>query len=129
MVGPDLMPKAIPRPWPSGSGVPHPARSAATRATCAQSPSHGVSNGMNRSPRRATLRSRSSSGSMPSARAPSSSALSTAQLTCGLPKPRKAVDGTVCERTDRARIRTAGMLYGPAPGYEPLPTTRSAMSV
>jgi hypothetical protein len=38
---------------------------------------------------------------------------STAQICCGLPKPRKAVDGTVCERTLRATIRTAGMLYGP----------------
>ena len=41
----------------------------------------------------------------------------------------KAVEGTVCERTDRATMRTAGTLYGPAAGYEPLPTTRSAMSV
>ena len=66
---------------------------------------------------------------MPRRRAPSSSVDSTAQLTCGLPKPRKAVEGTVCDSTERARIRTAGTLYGPAPGYEPLPTTRSAMSV
>ena len=65
---------------------------------------------------------------MPSALAPSSSVDSTAQLICGLPNPRKAVDGTVCERMERARIRTAGTLYGPAAGYEPLPTTRSAMS-
>ena len=47
---------------------------------------------------------------MPSALAPSSSVDSTAQLICGLPNPRKAVEGTVCERIDRARIRTAGTL-------------------
>ena len=40
---------------------------------------------------------------------------STAQLICGLPKPRNAVDGTVCERTVRARMRAAGQLYGPLP--------------
>ena len=39
---------------------------------------------------------------------------STAQICCGLPKPRNAVDGTVCESTLRATIRTAGTRYGPA---------------
>jgi hypothetical protein len=53
---------------------------------------------------------------------------STAQICCGLPNPRKAVDGTVLDRTLRARIRTAGVRYGPFDVYEPLPTTRSAMS-
>ncbi len=46
---------------------------------------------------------------MPSCRAASSRFDSTAQLTCGLPKPRKAVEGTVCERTPRATMRAAGM--------------------
>ena len=40
---------------------------------------------------------------------------STAQLICGLPKPRKAVEGTVCDSTLRAMIRAAGQLYGPLP--------------
>ena len=38
---------------------------------------------------------------------------STAQICCGLPKPRNAVDGTVCDSTLRATIRTAGHRYGP----------------
>jgi hypothetical protein len=32
---------------------------------------------------------------------------------CGLPNPRNAVDGTVCDSTLRATIRTVGQLYGP----------------
>ena len=40
---------------------------------------------------------------------------STAQLICGLPKPRMAVEGTVCDSTLRALIRAAGQLYGPLP--------------
>ena len=47
------------------------------------------------------------------ARAASSMFDSTAQICCGLPKPRNAVEGTVCERTLRARIRTFGTRYGP----------------
>ena len=42
------------------------------------------------------------------ARAASSMFDSTAQICCGLPKPRKAVDGVVCDRMLRATIRTAG---------------------
>jgi hypothetical protein len=38
---------------------------------------------------------------------------SVAQICCGLPNPRKAVDGTVCDSTLLATIRTAGQLYGP----------------
>jgi hypothetical protein len=38
---------------------------------------------------------------------------STAQICWGLPKPRNAVDGTVCERMLRARMRAAGTRYGP----------------
>ena len=76
--------------------------------------------GMNASPLRARLRRRISRRSIPSARAPSSRFDSTAQLTCGLPKPRKAVDGIVCERTLRATIRAAGTRYGPAAGVAAL---------
>ena len=79
----------------------------------APSPSAGVSPGMNASPGRARFRSRSSSGSMPSARAASSMFDSTAQICCGLPKPRNAVEGTVCDRTLRAKIRTAGTAVRP----------------
>ena len=50
---------------------------------------------------------------MPSSRAASFMFDSTAQICCGLPKPRNAVEGTVCESTLRARIRTAGTRYGP----------------
>ena len=50
---------------------------------------------------------------MPSACAASSMFDSTAQICCGLPKPRNAVEGVVCERMLRATIRTAGMRYGP----------------
>ena len=128
VVGPDLIPTAMPRPRPSGTGLPHPIRLAASRTLSAQSPSHGVSNGMNAWPLRARFRSRTSSRSRPSASAASSIVDSTAQLTCGAPNPRNAVDGTVCDRTLRATMRTAGTAYGPAPTYEPLPTTRSAMS-
>ena len=39
---------------------------------------------------------------------------STAQICCGLPKPRNAVDGVVCERMLRATMRTAGTRYGPS---------------
>ena len=45
---------------------------------------------------------------MPRAFAPSSRFDSTAQLTCGLPKPRNAVAGVVWERMLREKIRTAG---------------------
>ena len=58
----------------------------------------------------AKLRSRSSSGSIPSFSAASLMFDSTAQLICGLPKPRKAVEGTVCDRIERALMRAAGQL-------------------
>ena len=38
---------------------------------------------------------------------------STAQICCGLPKPRNAVDGVVWDRTLRATIRIDGVRYGP----------------
>ncbi len=50
---------------------------------------------------------------MPRTRDASSMFDSTAQICCGLPNPRKAVDGVVCERTLRATIRIAGVRYGP----------------
>ena len=114
VVGPDFSPTAMPRPRPAGTGLPQPMRRAARSTASAQIPSAGVSPGMNVSPRRARLRRRSSTGSIPSARDASSMFDSTAQICCGLPKPRNAVDGTVCDRTLRARMRTAGMAYGPA---------------
>ena len=114
VVGPDFRPTAIPRPRPGVAGVRHSIISAARSTACAQSPSAGVSLGMNGSPGRARFRSRRSSGSMPRMPAASFMFDSIAQICCGLPKPRKAVDGTVCDRTLRARIRTAGVMYGPA---------------
>ena len=39
-----------------------------------------------------------------------------ASLAGGAPNPRNAVEGVVCERTLRARIRAAGTRYGPQPG-------------
>ena len=45
---------------------------------------------------------------MPSRSAASSMFDSPAQICCGLPKPRKAVDGTVCDRMLRATMRAAG---------------------
>ena len=65
---------------------------------------------------------------MPRARAASSMFDSTAQICCGLPKPRNAVEGTVWDSTLRATMRTAGTRYGPPEVYEPLATVRSAMS-
>ena len=50
---------------------------------------------------------------MPRTRDASSMFDSTAQICWGLPNPRKAVDGVVCERTLRATIRIAGVRYGP----------------
>ena len=50
---------------------------------------------------------------MPSSRAASFMFDSTAQICWGLPNPRNAVDGTVCDRTLRATIRAAGVRYGP----------------
>ena len=89
--------------------------SAAARSRVStQRPSAGVSPGMNACPGAARLRRRSSTGSIRSARAASSMFDSVAQICCGLPKPRNAVDGTVCDRTLRATIRTAGIAYGPA---------------
>ncbi len=64
VVGPDLSPTARPRPRPSGKGLPHPISSAARLTVPAQSPSAGVSPGMNGSPGRARFWSRSASGSM-----------------------------------------------------------------
>ena len=95
----------MPRPRPAGSGVPHPISSAARRTVCSQSPSAGVSPGMNASPWRARFRSRSSSGSMPSARAASSRFDSTAQMTCGIAE--------AAERRRRRRVRQD------APGHDP----------
>ena len=50
---------------------------------------------------------------MPSVRAASSMFDSTAQICCGLPNPRNAVEGTVCDSTLRATTRAAGQRYGP----------------
>ncbi len=116
MVGPDLIPTAIPRPRPGGSGLPHPIISAARRTACCQSPSAGVSPGMKSSPWRARFRSRISRRSIPRARAPSSRFDSTPQLTCGYPNPRNAVAGVVWERMLRETILAAGTRYGPQAG-------------
>ena len=113
VVGPDLIPRATPRPRPAGSGLPHPISSAALRTVCSHSPSQGVSPGMKDSPLRARLRRRSSTGSRPRARAASFMFDSTAQFGWGAPKPRKAVAGGVCERMLLATIRAAGTRYGP----------------
>ena len=65
---------------------------------------------------------------MPRARAASSMFDSTAQISCGLPKPRNAVEGTVCDRMLRATMRTAGTRYGPRRRVAALADRRSAMS-
>ena len=124
----DLMPTARPRPWPSGSGSSQPIMALAFSTVSGQSPSAGVSPGTTSSPRVARLRSRISTRSMPRARAAASMFDSTAQLTCGVPKPRKAMAGVVLDRIERAVMRTVGTLYGPAAVYWLLATTRSAMS-
>ena len=98
----------MPRPRPGAAGLRQSISCAASSTVSAQRPSAGVSPGMNASPGAARLRSRSSSGSRPSVRAASSMFDSPAQICCGLPKPRKAVDGTVWDSTLRATMRTAG---------------------
>ena len=57
---------------------------------------------------------------MPSSRAASFMFDSTAQICCGLPKPRNAVEGTVWESTLRARIRTFGHAVRPVRGVAAL---------
>ena len=81
--------------------------------------------GTTSSPRVARLRSRISARSMPSARAPASMFDSTAQLTWGVPKPRKAQAGVVWERIERARDAHVGHLVRArrgvlALGHDPL---------
>jgi hypothetical protein len=71
----------------------------------AQSPSDGVSLGMNASPFAGRLRSRISTGSIPRIFAASFSCDSTAQDACGVPKPRNAVVGVVCDSSARAITR------------------------
>ncbi len=106
----DLMPTARPRPWPSGRGVSQPISSMAFSTVSGQRPSAGVSSGTTSSPRVARFRSRISARSMPSALAAASTFDSTAQLTCGVPKPRKAMAGVVLDRIERAVMRTLGTL-------------------
>ena len=108
MVAEDLMATPIPRPRPGGSGSPQPMASAALRTDSCQSPSAGLSPGTTSSPRPARLRSRISSRSMPSRRAASSICDSTAQATCGVPNPRNAVAGGVCDSRPRTCTRASG---------------------
>ena len=106
---------AVPKPalLPSDGRCCQPIISPARLTAIAQSPSAGVSCGMKASPGRGRLRSRSSRGSISSSLAASFMFDSTAQICWGLPKPRNAVEGTVCESTLRATIRTFGTRYGP----------------
>ena len=110
------MPTAMPRPRSGGSGVPQPISSAAFSRLWCHSPSAAAADSprTNASPLATRLRRRISSPSRPSRRAPASSWDSSAQATCGLPKPRNAVLGVVLVMTARASIRTPGMRYGPA---------------
>jgi hypothetical protein len=106
-------PSEIPRPRFFGSGFFQSSASAARRIASSQSPSAGVSFGMNASPFLGTFCSRISTGSIPSRRAASVICDSTAQDACGVPNPRNAVVGVVCESSARARTRAFGVRYGP----------------
>ena len=108
------MPHAMPRPRPGGSGVPQPIAAAALRTDLLPvAVGRDIAGHERARPMAARLRSRIDRPSRPRRRAASSSCDSTAQLICGVPKPRNAQLGVVCERIARARIRAAGTRYGP----------------
>ena len=69
--------------------------------------------GNERFSRFATLRRRISSRSIPSAAAAAFSCDSTAHDACGVPNPRNAVLGVVCDSSARAATRAFGVRYGP----------------
>src|SRR4051794_28566156 len=104
-----LRPSEMPRPRLRGSGSDHPTAFDADTSAASQSPSDGVSPGTNASPRRATLRRRISNGSSPSAAAAALSCDSTAHDACGVPKPRNAVLGVVCDNSARATTLAFGV--------------------
>ena len=97
-------PSEIPRPWLGPSGVSQAMAAAAFSRASRQLPSAPVSLGMNFSSLSGTLRRRISTRSRPRRSAASLSCDSTAQEACGVPKPRNAVLGVVCE--SRARETT-----------------------
>ena len=70
-----------------------------------------------------TLRSRSSSGSIPSSPARTSIADSYAKQTCGAPNPRMAPHGGLFVYTTVPSTRTFGTSYGPAAKVEALTIT------
>src|SRR4029077_7970136 len=115
VVAPDLMPTAIPRPRRGASGVFQPIASAARCTDSVQLPSAGASPCTISSPLIARLRNRIVNPSKPNIRAAASICDSTAQLICGVPKPRKAQLGVVCDNTARAWILALGVRYGPQP--------------
>ena len=80
----------------------------------AQSPSAGVSPGMNASPGAARFSQAQLERVDAERRAPPRPcSIRPPRSAAGLPKPRNAVDGTVCESTLRATIRTAGHAVRP----------------
>ena len=95
-------PSEIPRPRPGPSGACQSIDRSAAASAAPQSPSAGVSPGMNASPLRGRLRRRISTASMPRMRAASFNCDSTAHDAWGVPNPRKAVLGVVCDSRARA---------------------------
>ena len=110
-----LMPSETPRPRSGPTGPVHPIAPAALASAVFQSPSHGVSFGTNGCPLTGRLRRRISTRSIPRISAASFNCDSTAQDACGVPKPRNAVLGVVCDRIARAMTRALGVTYGPHP--------------
>src|SRR5438477_274930 len=87
----------------------HSRDDARQRRSSLRSASSGRLPGMNSSPGPTRLRSRSSTGSMPSFAAASSICSSPAMFPCGAPNPRNELEGTVLVNTERATTRSAGM--------------------
>ncbi len=106
-------PSEIPRPRPGARGACQPIARSAAASAAPQSPSAGVSPGMNASPFCGRFRRRISTASMPRIRAASFSCDSTAHDACGVPNPRNAVLGVVCDSSARAWTAACGVRYGP----------------
>src|SRR5262249_37918851 len=115
VVAPDLIPTAIPRPRRGASGLVQPIASAAPCTDSVQCRDAGASPGTISSTLVARWRHRIVTPSKPNSRAAASICDSTAQLICGVPKPRKAQLGVVCDKTARAWILALGVRYGPQP--------------
>ena len=91
------------------NGAFQPIASAARSTDSVQLPSAGASPRTISSPLVARLRNRMLNPSKPNSRAAASICDSTAQLICGVPKPRNAQLGVVCDNTARAWILALGV--------------------